>query len=297
VRARFHPHRLWISPDAKKGAPRLLFVSDTITQTVNIYSMPDLTIKGQVAGFIDPRGECADRSGNIWVADAGAGEITKLSRTGDVDRHIHDPLGYPWGCAVDPTTGNLAVTNLFGATAEGNVTIYPNASPPGMELTNPDMYYYSFAGYDTSGNLWIDGLNDAGKAILSFCGASSCSTIPLTGGTIYAPGFIQWAVRWRSWYVADRQCGNAVRFCIYPVSGSGVLGTPITLTDPQGHTVCNMNQGVITNSKSKVYVGGVDDSQCGRINSVARWRFPRGGPSTHDTTDIAFPWGAAISQK
>lgn len=91
-------------------------------------------------------------------------------------------------------------------------------------------------------------------------------------------------------------------FCIYPITTSGVLGSPITFTDSQGHTVCTMFQGAITNAASiggasRVLVGGANDRFCGSIDSVNRWSFPAGGPSTHHNDDIAFPMGAAIRHK
>ena len=35
-----------------------------------------------------------------------------------------DQYGYPIGCAVDPASGNLAVTNAFGFSGAGQVLIF-----------------------------------------------------------------------------------------------------------------------------------------------------------------------------
>jgi hypothetical protein len=300
VRAKFHPHRRWAAPDIARS-PRLLFVSDS-TPAVNIYSMPSLARMGQVTGFTEPLGLCNDTSGNIWVTDFSAQTITEVSRAGVAGRSLADRDGYPYSCAVDPSTGNLAVTNLFTTSGAGNVSIYLNAHGDGEPITNPAVELMYYAGYDTSGDLWVDGQDPSGEFVLSSCTTSACTTIPISGGTIYFPGFIQWVVGpghggSSGWYIADRECGDAIAVCIYPISGSGALGAAITLTDPQGNPVCGLFEGAITNHMSRVLVGGVDDSACSGINSVARWGFPTGGSTTHGNNDVMYPFGAAISSK
>ena len=47
--ARPNHHKSWVSPDAKR-APRLLFISDYGASDVNIFTLPDLTLKGTLDG-------------------------------------------------------------------------------------------------------------------------------------------------------------------------------------------------------------------------------------------------------
>jgi len=300
VAARFHARRLWAVPDIARN-PRLLFISDWGARTVDIYSMPDLRLKGQVGNFEFPYGECADRTGFIWVVDQPTRTIAKLSRTGEAVDTLKDGHGDPYSCAVDPTSGNLAVTNLDspGSGGAGNVVIYVHAHGSGTVITIPHMYLYTFDGYDTRGYLWVDGYSTTGFFTVASCKASSCSRISLSGGTIYEAGFMQWAEGQKTWYVADGECGGIYNaFCIYPVSRSGALGKAITLTDPQGQAVCDMFQGVITNGKSPVLVGGVNSRfNCYGTVGVARWSLPAGGDSTNGTSDVRQPFGAAISEK
>jgi hypothetical protein len=299
ARASFRPHRLWISPDAAKGKP-LLFVTAEATSgavTVNVLSLPDLIIKGQAGGFMSAAGECADRNGQIWVVDLLARNVTRWSRSLQMTGELSDNYGYPWSCAVDPTTGNLAIANFSGTNGgPGSVAIYAHARGSGKPIMNPKQLLYQWLGYDTSGNLWVDGKSNAQNFILSSCSASSCRTIKITGGTIYDAGFVQWAAGLRSWYVADEECRGAT--CIYPVSARGALGAPIMLKDPTGQTVCNfaLSQGVIANAKSLVLAAGFTDKICGGVNGLALWNFPAGGAPTH-ANDIANVQGAAISLK
>lgn len=71
ARKRFHPHRLWVDQGVARR-PRLLFLGAESLSQVNIYTMPDLKLSGEIGGFIFPWGECSDNSGNIWVADLSA---------------------------------------------------------------------------------------------------------------------------------------------------------------------------------------------------------------------------------
>ncbi|HEY1884327.1 MAG TPA: hypothetical protein VGG51_14960 [Candidatus Cybelea sp.] len=162
------------------------------------------------------------------------------------------------------------------------------------------MQTYFFDGYDRRGNLWVDGYTKNSTSVVASCRGSRCRTIPISGGTIYQPGFVQYAVGQKTWYVADRRCGGRSRFCIYPVSASGVLRKKITLTDAHGKPVCDMFQGAITDAGSRVFVGGVGNGlvkNCG-VTSVARWNFPAGSDPTVGNDDVgASPSGAAISAK
>ena len=302
ARARFRPHRLWISPDAAKGKSLLFVTNETTLGSVyvNVLSMPDLIIQGRAGGFKSAEGACADRNGQIWVADVEAGIITRWSRTLQMTGELDDNYGYPWSCAVDPTTGNLAVANIAGLSSDpGNVVIYAHARGSGKPIRNPKQFMYQWLGYDTSGHIWVDGYNTMSPSnfILSSCSASTCSTIHITGGKINSAGFVQWAAGLRSWYVADRDgCGNLS--CIYPVSARGALGTPIILKDPTGQIVFNfaLNQGVITNAKRPVIAAGFTDSIGGGVNGLGLWSFPAGGKPTHNN-DALDPFGAAISVK
>ncbi|HEY2476997.1 MAG TPA: hypothetical protein VGI19_19610 [Candidatus Cybelea sp.] len=301
----FNPHWKWVKRDLALS-PRLLFQGDETDGTVNVFLMGSPNKPkgmsdhvGTVTGFQLPFGECADTMGNVFVVDYLAKNITRISRNGTAFEILKDLDGSPVSCAVDPSgTGNVAVTNLNGADGStGNVVIYVGGDQPGQEVTNPDMMQMDFAAYDTSGDLWVDGSDAAGNFVLSSCTLSGCTTIPISGGTIGEAGFVQWARGQNMWYVADDACVTPDHFCIYPVAGSGALGSSIHLEDGEGITVCSMFQGVITNSQSKVFVGGANDSVCGGGASVDRWPFPAGGARTNGNDNIVGPTGTAISAK
>ncbi len=292
----------WISPDVQK-APRLLFVSDDGSDDVDIFTMPDMTLKGTITDFNQPQGECSDKHGNIYVADTQATQVEEYSRSGTLLNAYADSYGYPVGCAVNPVNGNLAIANFVGFAGHGQVLIFSSPSATPAIITNPKQYFYSFLGYDIHGDLWVDGRDMTKKYILSDCsGALVCRTITLTGGTIYFPGAVQWDQKEYSWVLFDQRCGNTNAACSYWVSGTGVLGQATNYENGDGGPLCDMVQGVVA-AYGKRYTAGSDYEYVGCTNagnsSVYRWQYPAGGePTNHVTAPLpqAFqPAGAAIS--
>jgi hypothetical protein len=295
-----HPDRQksWISPDAKR-ATRLAFLSDLATGDIYIFALPKFTLKGTLTGFSQPQGMCSDTSGNVYVANTEATQVIEMSRTGELLKTYADSYGFPVGCAVDPTTGNLAVADISGVSGGGQVLVFPSGSHTPIVLSNPAEYSYYFVGYGPNGALWTSGRDITGAYIVSACGASACSTITLSGGTIYFPGPVQWDGVRRDWVLFDEVCGDTAAACSYPVSAKGVLGTPTRYDNYNGGGVCGMAQGVIAANQLNFVVGS--DASCGSTSAaIARWHYPAGGNPTNFITlsnPYSIPGGVAISTK
>ncbi|MGA7354144.1 MAG: hypothetical protein WA431_01280 [Candidatus Cybelea sp.] len=307
LRARYQHHpaghlKTWISPNVQ-DAPRLLFAGDAGTGEVRILRMPDMAERGRITGLETPLGECGDSNGNIYIADETAGNVYKYSRAGlELEVFNDGAYGFPEGCAVNPTNGAVAIANAFGPTGgQGNVAVFSSPSGPVTILQNPDQFYYTFVGYDPGGVLWATGYTDTFSYILSGCGASSCSTIPISGGTIHEAGAVQWDRVRGEWLVFDPQCDGQDSACSYPVSGSGALGSATTYLTDEGTLVCDMVQGIVAADHGNRYAAGGNLDDCGGSKSeFNRWGYPAGGvPTNHTLPDLGFvePSGAAISNK
>jgi hypothetical protein len=299
-----HPdhHKSWISPELRKKEPRILFVSDAGTEDVYMYTLPGMSLKGTLTGFSEPQGMCSDTKGDVFVDNTGTTQVLEISRTGSIVNTFSDTYGYPVGCAIDPATGNLAVANIFGFSGAGQVVIWAGANPSATPTTvsNPSQYFYYFDGYGPGSSLWVSGKSSAGTYMVSGCGASSCSTITLSGGTIYFPGAVQWDGTRGNWVLFDQLCGDGEAACSYPVSGSGVLGTATTYNNPAGGGVCDLVQGAIAGDLHKFVVGS-DYEYCGATSTSSdRWGYTAGGTPSNDVTyssSYAIPDGAAVSDK
>ncbi|MFZ0363731.1 MAG: hypothetical protein WAL67_05950 [Candidatus Cybelea sp.] len=292
------PRKSWISPDVKR-ATRLAFVTDLGAGDISIFSLPNFKLKGTLTGFSQPQGMCSDNKGNVYVANTEAFDVVEITRAGSIVNTWDDAYGYPVGCAVDPATGNLAVSDIFGITGSGQVLIFSAGSHTPQVLSNSAQYFYYFVGYGPNSELWTSGRTIYGDYMASACNTSSCNTIDLTGGTIYFPGAVQWDGRRGNWVLFDQTCNATAASCSYPVSASGVLGTATTYDNYNGNGVCGMAQGVIA-ANNLNFVIGSDASCTSSSAAIGRWGYPAGGTPTNFATfssPYAVPGGIAISTK
>ena len=146
----------WMSPDAKKIP--LLYVSDLGTGDVYIYAYRTGVLKGTLTGFNRPWGLCTDGVGNVYVTDNAAARIRKYAHGGTKPIAVlKDPGETPGGCAVDPTTGDLAIANVSTLASDpGNVVIFGKGRGR-RTFKAPGISYYEYCGYDNAGNLFVDG--------------------------------------------------------------------------------------------------------------------------------------------
>jgi hypothetical protein len=167
----------------------LLYISDAGTNTVYIYRYKFNFVVGFVnsitTGLNEPQGMCEGKSkapgtvgkSIVWITNTlsqqiygytAPGGIPNTSPTYVVNVLDPDPGYFPVGCSLDPVTGNLAVTDITDALGGvGNVAIFSPATqatsnaPPDHTYFAPNIYRYYFTGYDGSGNLFVDGFDNA----------------------------------------------------------------------------------------------------------------------------------------
>lgn len=198
----------------------------TIDVYVYQYSLAGQQI-GQLGGFSDPVGLCTDPSGDLYVVDAGKELIYEYAPGGSLPFYIYDDLGEePNSCAVDPTTGDLAVTN------SGNVLVFPpGSSGTPTAYTASNMSSYAYCNYDASGNLFVDGAQQIKSLRLAELpkGSSSMTAITISNlpkGT-HRPGGIQWDGQ----YVA---LSDGLANFIYRISVSGSSGKIVSMSHVAG---------------------------------------------------------------
>lgn len=172
----------WMLPEAKSDD--LLYVSASGSSSqVLVLSFPKGNLVGSLAGFTVPMGECVDHSGDVFVTDAGSDTVTEYAHGGQSPIATLSDPDEPYGCSVDATTGNLAVTNLR------NVAIYPDAQGSPTSYSDPNIGEYEFCAYDKNGNLYVDGTT-TDVAVLPK-GGDSFTDISFNGA-IAGPGSMQW---------------------------------------------------------------------------------------------------------
>jgi hypothetical protein len=285
----------WMASDA--GNQELLYVSDGTTNDVYAYAYPTLKLEGTLTGFNLPQGECTDANGNVWITNTNAATIVEYAHGGTSPiATLSDPGEYPVGCAVDPTTGNLAVTNIFASSGSqgGSVSIYQGAKGTPTQYADSEIHFYYSDGYDDDGNLFVDGKNTKTfefNLIELPSGQSTFTNLSIGGGSIYYPG----GVRWNGSHllVGDQEYRGHYDSGLYQLSVSGSTATIVKSIRLEG--TCDVVEF------SQVVHGQVaagDDNWCGYgkgMSSVERWNYPAGGTARRAVAGVSGPIGATLS--
>jgi hypothetical protein len=191
--------RSWMAPAAKNKD--LLYISDVGTNQVYVFSYPEGSLVGTLSGFSTPVRECSDTAGNVYVTNTNAENILEYAHGGSSPIATYHDKGFlPTDCSVDPASGSLAATN-YGpkGSNRGNLAIFSAGKTTPKFYEDPNVRAYLFCGYDGSGNLFVDGLNDTYGFVLIELrkGAKKFERIKLT------QSFSSWGgVKWDGKYVA-----------------------------------------------------------------------------------------------
>lgn len=172
----------WMLPEAKSAD--LLYVATG--DNVYVLSYPH----GKLVGNLGIVGNnlCSDKQGDVFIP-SGDYEVLEYAHGGTSPIQTLHSGDIPLGCAVDPTTGNLAVTNE--ASGAGEVAIFPNAKGTSTWYRDPDIYTYGLCGYDNKGNLFVDG-NGTGNYVAELPNGSSTFRNHALNGSFDVFGSIQW---------------------------------------------------------------------------------------------------------
>jgi hypothetical protein len=272
--------RAWMAPEAKHES--LVYVANAGNNTVSVYSFLTRKMVGLLTGIDQPWGLCSDPNGNVWVVGWGKSQLIEYPHASiNPIKKLH-VRGWDISlieCSVDPTTGNLAVTN-YGPQNwyQGNVLVFKNASGTPTSYASPGVWFYFGCSYDDKGNLWVDGwdayLNYYVALGLLPKGSSSFRAISLIPA-IKPPmiGNVQWVGP------NELALGDWEYVLEVHVKGSSAYiegYTPLTSHFPVGLFW-------ITNSGGKQRIIAPDNA--GHPSAVQYWKFPSGGNPTATITD------------
>ncbi len=266
-------------PDLRKGA--LLYVSNNAAAAVFVYSYPKGKFIGRLTGFTAPAGECVDGKGDVWVTDAGASQIVEYEHGGKTPVvTLQDAGQTPNGCAVDPKTGNLAVTNYDSTSfGPGSVSVYAKAEGDPTVYSDPSIHFMLCAGYDNKGNLFVDGGNPSGQFRFAELphGKAAFKDITLDA-PINSGGSVQWDGK--NMTVAD-EGGDLGPAAIYQIAGSKTIGSTVL----QG-------TGVVFQS----YIDGNIVVAPDYVNKAVKvFAYPDGGAQTDSIGRASQPFAAVVS--
>ncbi|HEX3457453.1 MAG TPA: hypothetical protein VHR97_05810 [Candidatus Baltobacteraceae bacterium] len=265
----------WIAPNAK--SQNLLYVSDLGTNSVDALTYPKGTLVGKLTGFGSVAGLCADKAGDLFVVDE-AGPVQVFAHGGTAPIRKLTTVGASDGCAVDPLTGDLALTQL-SSYQYGPFAVYRKAKGEPTHYKDKDVDASWFCSYDGSGNLFgvvwdrqskitLAELPKGGKPIRLFKLSES-----------FKPTGIPSGIQWDGKYLA---VGNRGAGSIYRLTKTGGLAQTVKLKGGddviqfwlQGSTLVGPNFGAGT---------------------VGLWDYPGGGSVAKALNGFTEPFGAAVS--
>jgi hypothetical protein len=206
---------------AEAKRDNLLYLSDPYSSAVHVFSYPAVREVGMLVVDGDPEGECVDNAGDVWV-------VRFLSHSAVEYRHgetsisgsVSTGTDSPWSCAVDPITGNLAVTTNHA------IDLYQSAKGDPTAYASPRDGGYESCTYDESGNLFaatsLDFIAELPK------GSSQMIDLRLSF-SIY-PHNIQWDQQHRYLAISNSRYGRTDATSIYRVAVFGKAGNLVGIT-------------------------------------------------------------------
>lgn len=276
-------------------AQNLLYVSDDGANAVYVYAYPAGTHAGKLTNLAQPAGLCTDARGDVWVVQSASSRVTEFAHGASTPTTTLAVSGADslLGCSVDPTTGDLAVTDLGNSTGGGSLWIFANAQGTPKNYRDSKISFAYFDGYDLEGNLFVDGLDGSYAFKLAELpkGESTLNDISLYKSVGFPGG-----VHWDGKYVAigDQDYEGQHTSAIYQISISGSHATTKGTTPLTGS--CDVLEFTFgrTGGKrggQKNQIIGPDICQ----NSVDFHKYPAGGSATKVLNGLQYPVGATLS--
>lgn len=148
--------RGWMSPHAKK---RLLYVSLTSSNLVDVYKIPSYALVGQISDGIEaPEGMATDKNGNLYVTNLTAETVTVYPK-GATSPSL--TLSVPYS-PVDVTITKK--NTVLVADLGGEVDVYPpGATSRSSRLTFPGLYQPAGVAVDAQNDVYVVGWSSQNK--------------------------------------------------------------------------------------------------------------------------------------
>jgi hypothetical protein len=273
-------------PDGAKASD-LLYIADAYDDRVDVYKWPHGGSQIGTLSIPAPEGVCSTgANGSVWVtSNTGALIVEYPHGSSRASRELVDPYD-PVSCAVDPSTGNLAVTNVdIGYSGQGNVVVYLKAKGKPKIYTSNDVYFPFYCAYDGSGNLYFDGEGPGGRGSFAFGelprGGSAIQSIALDQ-SISFPGGVQWDGKYI--VVGDQL---AIPETVYQFEIASGNGSEVGSTKLDGPL--DIEDFAIAGSKL------IGPESCHGASAV--WRYPQGGAEQRSYLHEGCATGATVSYK
>lgn len=256
----------------------LLYATGALNAPNKLYefSYPGARFVGAVSVPNRPQGLCADQSGNIFVTTivANSGDSYVYEYAHGVAQPIAtltDP-GEGNSCAIDPSTGDLAVANWSSGSpsTNGDVAIYRNARGTPRTFTAKAVSAYLWCAYDDAGDLFVDGIDGKHVSYLVELSKGANSFEKVSLDRRIAPSSLQW-LDGRLLVAGDASMSGPEH--VYRVEVAANKGTIV------GSTTLESRQGMNSWGGEFVVEGGHVAGPSYPRRFLSTWSYPKGGPA------------------
>lgn len=290
----------WMKPGM--SGQDLLYVSSN-AGTVSVFTYPQGKLVGGFSPNGFPAGECVDPAGDVFITSStlGGGSATstiyEYAHGGTTPIATLSDPGFANGCAVDPTTGNLAVANIGDDSGSnpyypnGDVAVYAGAQGLPKMYYSADLPGFDFCGYDNSGNLYLSSwARDTGNGLLVrlLQGNSPFAVISFNAQIQFGtPPSVQWDGQHMTISsLLNRKTASAY---VYRLNISGSTATVVGRSKLSYQSEHHQGQ-IWIEGNAIIAIDGE------RYKNTSFWNYPKGGRPTHTIKNVAPGlWGVAVS--
>ena len=222
---------------------------------------------------------CSDpNNGNVFVTENGKIYEYKHGKTNPL-AILQTPTDYSdlGGCSVDPNTGNLAVTSIFGK-SHGALLLYNDATGAPNIYQDPSITNYNYCAYDDSSDIFVTGSDPSADFILTELpnGSSMFQDISLNQTFGIAE-----KDQWDGNYLTLRASGLHGSGAIYQVAVSGSSGTIV------GTTTLKNSTGILGYwIQGDSVVAALGKPLRNKGQRLGYWRYPDGGDAEKVITGL-----------
>ncbi|MBV8529871.1 MAG: hypothetical protein JO104_01020 [Candidatus Eremiobacteraeota bacterium] len=278
----------WMLPEARNDD--LLYVGND-DREVYAYSYPRMKLVGQLLGIDAVTGGlCVDKNGDVFVTTQTNNSKGPTSYVYEFAHGGTNPIAslqdsyWTSSCAVDQTTGNLAVTDPVA----GNVAIYAKAQGNPTYIGSP--VWPNWSAYDNHGNLFVDGqtgnTGNAPYALTELPAGGSSFTVVSLNESIGLH-----ALQWNKGELVTsfRKSIYDTTLDLYRIKITGTSGRIV------GTTILNIRKK--PHYRGQFLILGDNILAAGAPYACLQlWHYPSGGDAVKTLVRHLAPWGVVLSK-
>lgn len=234
---------------------------------VCVFSYPQGELVGSLSTTGAVRGDCSDSAGDVFITNdyqvlEYAHGATSPSAT------LRVPGGQASGCAIDPTSGNLAVVINDG---DKNIAIYSDAQ--GTPTLYSSRLTSVACGYDNAANLFVSGVGQSANAVSELRNGTSEFSVLSVSGDLGNPGQVQWDGKYITYEGLSRR---RIKLSRLKVSGSSAS---VVATTRFGGGLRNAYLSWLFGDEILIpySIRGF------KTNKIGLWAYPKGGKPVSKT--------------